>query len=107
MPVGTDTQIFGPNGSGEEVTLPFNLYSGKLRYPTSPLTRDVQRLEVDEPPDDDRCVLTIHTQSGPDIMTWRTIYRAATEMEAKCVTQGKSAAIAGLGKTHRSIWCVQ
>ncbi len=37
MPFGTDTQIFGPNGSEEEVTLPFSLYSGELRRPTLPL----------------------------------------------------------------------
>ncbi len=40
-------------------------------------------------------------------MNWRTVYGAATEMEAKCVTQGKRAAVARLGETHRSIWYIR
>lgn len=37
-------------------------------------------------------------------MNWQTIYQAATEMEAKCVTQGKSAAVAELGERHPDIY---
>lgn len=36
-------------------------------------------------------------------MNWQPIYQAATEMEAKCVTQGKSAAVAELGERHPNI----
>lgn len=41
MPVSTEDQIFGPKGTEEEVTLPFSLYSSKLRHPSLPLTLKV------------------------------------------------------------------
>ena len=38
-----------------------------------------------------------------ELRKWRfgkNLYDAATEMEAKCITQGRSATVIGLGKYH-------
>lgn len=49
--------------------------------------------------DDGRCVLTLYPEDGStDLLSWKTIYEATTEMEAKCVRTGKGAVVTNLGK---------
>lgn len=101
MPYGEDELTFGPKGSGADIIVPFNLYSSKC------LNRDLG-IQLNRSSGDGRCVLTIDSDYGfheADELSWKTIYLATTEMEAKCVTQRKSATVTNLGE-HRELVCI-
>ena len=115
MPVSDQMQVFGPKSMHVDVALPLSLHAGKLDV--NPFHDDDKSLQPSPflssgflhlssvvndvlipKLDDNRCTLTIYGHGSPDQATWASLYKAATQMEAECVTQGKRAVATGLGE---------